>query len=104
MPKTYVIPTEGGEKEELNVDCQPSSEEGIKSVYETRIPEKFNQYPYLLLYREIEERGYDHWTNFHWTSLTPCDGITFTLKCFDDIIIKDHLIFDEKSCAYSGLV
>ncbi len=66
-----------------------------KYIYE--IPEEYNQYPYLTIESEIYEPGYDHWTNFHWTSLTPYDGLSFTLNCKDNLIIHEHVVFDEKT-------
>ena len=47
---------------------------GIKyKKYMYEIPEEYNKYPYLTIESEIYEPGFDHWTNFHWTSLTPYD-------------------------------
>lgn len=71
---------------------------GIKyKKYFYEIPEEYNQYPYLTIESEIYEPGYDHWTNFHWTSLTPYDGLSFTLNCKDNLIIHEHVVFDEKT-------
>lgn len=42
------------------------------------------------------EKGYDHWTNFHWNTLTPTDGITFTLKCYNGLHIQEYFIFDSE--------
>lgn len=36
--------------------------------------------------------------NFHWISLTICDGIFFKMSCDKDITIKDYLVFDDKMC------
>ena len=60
------------------------------------IPAELNEYPYLTIESDIYEKGYDHWTNFHWTSLTPYDGFTFSLKCRDNLVIREHVVFDEK--------
>ena len=64
-----------------------------KYVYD--IPDELQKYPYLTLENEILEFGYDHWINFQWMSLTPYDGFSFSLKCEDDLIIKQHTIFDD---------
>lgn len=64
-----------------------------KSYFE--VPEDLHKYPYLTVQYEIIERGFDHWTNYHWSSLTPYDGINFSLRCSDDLTIKDHFIFDK---------
>ena len=71
-------------------------ENGISVKYITTIPNEYYVHPYLTIYRIIEEEGNDHWINFHWTSLTVCDGIKFKMFCRDDITIKDCLIFDNK--------
>lgn len=99
LPDGKKIPLKNEVKEKTNKsDNEPDNieEKGIYRKYITEIPEQYSSYPYLTLYREVEEEGYDHWTNFHWTSLTPCDGIKFKLFCRDDITIKDYLIFDNK--------
>ena len=61
-----------------------------------KVPEELYQYRYLTIEKKIFEPGFDHWTNFHWTALTPYDGLIFHLYCEDDLIIKEHIIFDEK--------
>ena len=65
-----------------------------KFVYE--IPDELNKYPYLTIESEVYEPGFDHWTNFQWGSLTPYDGISFTLRCEGNLIIHEHVVFDEK--------
>lgn len=72
-------------------------EAGIQyKEYVYSIPADFNEFPYLTIESEIIEYGFDHWTNFHWTSLTPYDGVTFSLKCRNNLIIKEIIVFDEK--------
>lgn len=97
--KTIIIHPEGEENPSIveNQEAGESFEGGqISKKYQLEIPEVLQKYPYLTIKREFEEIGYDHWTNFHWTSLTPCDGIVFELKCEKGLIIKDYLIFDDK--------
>ncbi|MDE6252568.1 MAG: hypothetical protein K2M78_08015 [Lachnospiraceae bacterium] len=60
------------------------------------IPEELYKYPYLTIKKEIVEKGYDHWTNFHWNTLTPADGITFSLTCYNDLRIQEFFIFDDE--------
>lgn len=62
--------------------------------YLTVIPDEFDKYPYITLCKQIKEVGYDHWTVFNWTSLTPCDGLNFELYCMDGLTIKEHKVFD----------
>lgn len=82
--------------EKMTKDKDEIDENGISVKYITTIPKEYYQFPYLTIYRIIEEEGNDHWINFHWTSLTVCDGIKFKMFCRDDITIKDCLIFDNK--------
>lgn len=70
----------------------------IAKKYETQIPDKYCQYPFLTVCREFVETGNDHWINFHWISLTICDGIYFKMICDKNITIKDYLVFDDKMC------
>lgn len=70
----------------------------IAKKYETQIPDKYCDSSYLTVCREFEEVGNDHWINFHWISLTICDGIFFKMFCDKDITIKDYLVFDDKMC------
>jgi len=70
----------------------------IAKKYETVIPKEYYEYPYLTVCREILETGNDHWINFHWISLTTCDGIYFKITCDKGISIKDYLVFDNKKC------
>lgn len=95
----FIIDSEGNkiediqEKELVNEEVK---DDRVFRKYRLDIPEKLNDYPYLTIQRTFCEKGYGHWTNFHWTSLTACDGITFTLKCDDGLFVKDYLIFDNK--------
>ncbi len=74
------------------------NEAGIEyKVYTLKIPDEYNSYPYLTIQSEILEKGYDHWQNFHWTSFTPYDGLDFTLFCDKNLIVKEFVVYDEKS-------
>lgn len=66
------------------------------TTFKFQVPESLYKYPYLTIERKVYEPGFDHWTNFHWTSLTPYDGLVFNLTCEDTLTIKDHIIFDDK--------
>ena len=65
-------------------------------TYSYEIPDDLSKYSYLTIKKEAVEKGYDHWTNFHWNTLTPTDGITFRLKCYDDLHIQEYFIFDSE--------
>lgn len=77
------------------------SQENLAGVkyqrYSFEIPDELNKYPYLTIESDIFEPGFDHWTNFHWTSLTPYDGLSFNLVCNDNLTIKEYIVFDEKT-------
>lgn len=82
-------------------DVKTKTEAGINyKQYVFEIPDQLNDYPYLTIESDIYEKGFDHWTNFHWTSLTPYDGFTFTLKCQDNLVIHEYVVFDEKDPYY----
>lgn len=57
------------------------------------IPEKCNDYNFLIIERNIIEYGHPHWITINWRSLTPIEGITYKVTCKKGII-KEHHIFD----------
>lgn len=65
--------------------------ENGKYYYE--IPEKYSNHNFLIIERQITEYGHPHWISIYWRSLTPIEGIKFTVKCTDGII-KESNIFD----------
>lgn len=77
-----------------NIEVSPTN---VKT-YSYEIPEELYKYPYLTIKKIVIEKGYDHWTNFHWNTLTPTDGITFSLKCYDGLHIQEYFIFDSEDC------
>lgn len=98
VEKSYIISPEGV-KEISEKDITPTDEDispiNVKT-YSYEIPEELYKYPYLTIKKTVIEKGYNHWTNFHWNTLTPTDGITFTLKCYDGLHIKEYFIFDSE--------
>lgn len=98
VEKSYIISPEGV-KEISEKDITPTDEDispiNVKT-YSYEIPEELYKYPYLTIKKTVIEKGYNHWTNFHWNTLTPADGITFTLKCYDELHIKEYFIFDSE--------
>ncbi len=101
MLNSYILlPT--GERIDLNenedIEVKEQTElkhEKLGKKYLTNIPEKINHHPYITLYKEIKEVGYDHWMILNWSSLTPCDGISFELQCVDGLIVKEYKVFDD---------
>ena len=63
-------------------------------IYEFRIPDKYQNYDYLVVERVIIEYGHQHWISLNWKSLTPIEGIDYTVNCSDGII-KEYYIFDD---------
>lgn len=94
-----VILYPGGQKEVTEADVTNNNNEvsatNVKT-YQYEIPEELYKYPYLTIKKTVTENGYDHWTNFHWNTLTPSDGITFNLKCLDGLHIKEFFIFNDE--------
>jgi len=79
-------------------DCEEDKENNVginwkKYVY--RIKDEENKHPYLTVECEVKEPGHSHWSTFQWQSLTPYDGLHFKMECKDDLVIKEHLIYDE---------
>ncbi len=98
VEKSYIISPEG--VKEISEKDITSTNEDISPInvktYSYEIPEELYKYPYLTIKKTVIEKGYNHWTNFHWNTLTPTDGITFTLKCYDELHIKEYFIFDSE--------
>lgn len=98
VEKSYIISPEG--VKEISEKDITFTDENISPInvktYSYEIPEELYKYPYLTIKKTVIEKGYNHWTNFHWNTLTPTDGITFTLKCYDELHIKEYFIFDSE--------
>ena len=67
------------------------------TAYTFTIPEALEKYDHLTVKRTMTEPGRDHWINYCWQSLTPYEGVTCRVKCFDNLTIKDFMIFDNKA-------
>ena len=65
-------------------------------TFQYEIPDELYKYPYLTIKKTAIEKGYDHWTNFHWNTLTPADGITFNLECHNGLSVKEYFVFDDE--------
>lgn len=99
MLNSYILLPDGSkfDLKEENIEIKEQSElkkEKIGKKYITTIPDKYNEYPYVTLYKEIKEVGNNHWIIFNWSSLTPCDGISFELQCMDNLIVQEYKVFD----------
>lgn len=98
LPTGNKVKLESDSIKETNDKNEIDENGEIARKYETIIPRDYYEYPFLTVCREIFEPGNDHWINFHWLSLTICDGIYFKLICNTGISIKDYLVFDNKKC------
>ncbi len=100
LKERRILHPKGIENVQINDDTSVSkkkTEGGLEyTEYEFEIPLKLIEYKYLTIESRIEEEGEDHWIIFNWTSLTPYDGLSFTLICSDDLIIKKKTLFDNK--------
>lgn len=98
VEKSYIISPEGvleiKENDITNgkIDISPTN----MKVFTYEIPENLYKYPFLTIKKNVIEKGYDHWTNFHWNTLTPSDGITFNLTCHDNLHVQEYFIFDDE--------
>ncbi len=71
---------------------------GLKSSqFKFEIPDELLKYKYLTIESQMKEKGFDHWTTFNWTSLTPYDGLSCTIICQDNLVIKKKTLFDNKN-------
>lgn len=98
LPDGEKIKLENTSVKETNNREEMDENGEIAKKYETYIPDEYYNFPFLTVCREFSETGHDHWINFHWTSLTICDGIYFKMICDKGITVKDYLVFDNKKC------
>lgn len=100
VEKSYIISPDGEEIEinekNMTLDDTTISPTNVKK-YSYEIPDTLYKFPYLTIKKICVEMGYDHWTNFHWNTLTPTDGITFSLSCYDNLHIQEYFIFNSEN-------
>lgn len=65
------------------------------------IPAHLANEKYLSVESVVEEYGFDHWAHLTWMSLYPTDGISYKIICNDNLIIKEHMIFDDPNGLFS---
>lgn len=65
-----------------------------------QIPEKYNGEKSLTLKITVEETGFDHWAHLVWMSLYPTETISYKVICQNNLIIKEHMIFDNQKGLY----
>ncbi len=65
--------------------------------YTFSIPPECEKYDHLTVKRTMVEPGMDHWINYIWQSLTPYEGVVCRVVCYDNLKIKDFMIFDNKA-------
>lgn len=65
-----------------------------------KIPESYTKEDYLILKITVEEVGFEHWAHLIWMSLYPTETISYKIICQNNLIIKDHFIFDNQNSLY----
>lgn len=75
----------------------------IQKTFIFDIPQELQKYDHLTIRRKMYEPGHDHWISYNWESLTPYESITCHIKCFDDLTVKEYMIFDNKAYYHTEL-
>lgn len=101
----YILPN--GEKMELkpeNFNIKKEEEEsGFKwKMYSHDIPNTVTA-DFITVIINYIEYGYDHWQLFTHKTIVPSDGIRITINCYDDLVIKESMIFDNDRNYYFSL-
>ena len=99
-----IIIYEGG-KEELDknkIKENRDEQTGLTSIV-FEIPDSLKEYDHLTIKRKMIEPGHDHWISYNWQSLTPYENLSCNVKCFDNLTIKEFMIFDNKAYYHSEL-
>lgn len=68
-----------------------------------KVPNEYSKYDHITVKTVIIEEGYDHWAFLCWMSLYATNIISYTIICEDDLIIKEHMIFDNPNGLYHVL-
>lgn len=64
------------------------------------IPKKYTNEEYLTLKITVEEIGFEHWAHLIWMSLYPTETISYKIICQNNLVIKNHMIFDNQKDLY----
>lgn len=92
-----VLPPEG-DAVPLKATIEEKNSGSIKcKVYTYDIPKELYRYDHLTIKRVMVEPGFGHWINFYWQSITPYEGVTFSLACEEGLTVKDYMIFDNRA-------
>lgn len=99
MNNEYVL-LPNGKKHTLSADEEPymnndSEGKGDGKKFISKIPDEMNKYPYITVGKDIKEFGTKDLILFNWSSLTPCDGVSFELNCAENLTIETYKIFDD---------
>jgi hypothetical protein len=80
-------------KDDLKI-TRGDEESGSKWImYSYEIPKSIEA-EFISVIIKYEEYGSDHWQLFAYKTMIPSEGIKVTINCIDDLIIKEHVIFD----------
>lgn len=81
--------------EQLEINQTPAHGTHLECVNQLPVPAKFADLTEILVQKMITFKGFNHWINFGWLHLYATQGFTFSISCFDDLIIKESMIFDD---------
>lgn len=91
------IKGKGGEFEEINKEIIENilkpNQSGMKKRHEIIIPDKFNSLTQINTSIKIVEYGEKEWQIFSFSNAKPCDQLSITLRCEDNIIIKSSNMY-----------
>lgn len=87
-------------KDKLNLEKKKRHHNETVYTNVFQIPDKYNNQEYITLKITVEEMGYDHWAYLTWMSLYPTEIISYRVICQNNLIIKEHMIFDNQKELY----
>lgn len=93
--KTYNIPTKDLKTKE---EVRHYNEKVYTNLI--KIPKIYVNEEYLTLKITVEEVGFEHWAHLIWMSLYPTETISYKIICQNNLIIKNHMIFDNQKDLY----
>ncbi len=76
-------------------EIKENEESGFKWMeYKYPLNDYFKDSKYVNISFTSKELGNDHWAAFGFKNTYPTDGVSLDLRCNDDLVIKDHIIYD----------
>jgi len=88
-----IIRGQDGEWEEISEDSVSAMDQlndpSMVKGYSIPVPQKFNDLDQVSISMRLVEYGNDHWQIFSFKTLKPCDQLSITLRCEEDLVIKN---------------